>query len=223
MQNISLWAAFAAGVASFFTPCHLPLVPAYVTFLAGDEGRRGYGFVFNALAFCLGFGTVFVALGASFGFVGTMLAHYHDLLRWLGGAVMIVFGLHMTGWLQIPLLYREKRWDTMPRSGPLGAFLLGFSFAFAWTPCVGPILGSILTLAGLAGDTSTGILLLIVYTLGMSVPFLVVAGLVYKGSGLILQRFYPLAGILSKVGGLALALAGLLLLLDRFPTAGIGF
>lgn len=214
MQNITLWAAFAAGAASFFTPCHLPLVPAYVTFLAGEEGRRGYGFILNALAFCLGFGTVFVALGVSFGFVGTLLTQYHEPFRYLGGMIMIIFGIHMTGWLRIPLLNRERHWQTMPRSGVAGAFLLGFSFAFAWTPCVGPILGSILTVASLAGNTITGMLLLVAYTMGMSIPFLVVAGLVYNGSGVLLQRFYPIADFLSKAGGLVLAFAGLLMILN---------
>ena len=217
MHNISLWAAFAAGVASFFTPCHLPVVPAYVTFLAGDRGRQGYGFILNAMAFCLGFGTVFVALGASFGFIGTLLNQYHDLFRLVGGLIMLVFGLFMTGWVQIPFLCMERRWQAMPRSGAVGAFLLGFSFAFAWTPCVGPILGSILTIASLTGNTMTGMLLLIAYTMGMSVPFLVVAGFVYKGSDVLLQRFYPFASLLGKVGGLILALAGVLMMLNRFP------
>lgn len=218
MQNITLWAALGAGVASFFTPCHLPLVPAYVTFLAGDKERRASWFILNALAFCTGFGSVFVALGASFGLVGNLLAQYHDVFRWGGGLLMVLFGLHMTGWFQIPFLNREKRWHTIQRSGPIGAFLLGLSFAFAWTPCIGPILGSILTLASLTENAMTGMTLLVAYTVGMSIPFLIVAGLVYKGSGILLQRFYPIASALHKVGGLLLALAGVLLLLNRFPT-----
>jgi cytochrome c-type biogenesis protein len=225
MQNIALWAARATGMASFFTPCHLPLLPAYITFLAGDGERRGHFFLTNALAFCLGFGTVFVVLGASFGFIGSLLARYHDLFRWGGGLVMIIFGLHMTGWLQISFLYREQRWQTTPRSGPVGAFLLGFSFAFAWTPCVGPVLGSILTLASLSESTWTGTLMLISYTVGMSVPFLIVAGIVYQGSTTLLQRFYPLAATLSKVGGLVLVAMGLLTMFNRFPisSGSLGF
>lgn len=216
MQEISLWAALAAGVASFFTPCHLPLLPAYVTFLAGDgKESRGSYFLVNALAFCMGFGTVFMALGASFGFIGMLLSHYHEIFRWLGGLIMILFGLHMSGWLQIPLLYREQRWQFMPRSGPWGAFLLGFSFSFAWTPCVGPVLGSILTLAGLAESTFVGIALLAAYTVGMSVPFLIVAWMVYKGSAALLKNFYPLANMLSKAGGLLLVLFGIYILLNK--------
>jgi cytochrome c-type biogenesis protein len=126
----------------------------------------------------------------------------------------------MTGWLQISLLYREQRWRATPRSGPLGAFFLGFSFAFAWTPCVGPVLGSILTLASLTESALAGTMLLVAYTIGMSVPFFIVAGLVYKGSAALLQRFYPVADMFSKVGGLLLVAMGVLTILNKFPVSG---
>lgn len=217
MQDLSWLAALVAGAASFFSPCHLPLLPVYVTFLAGGE-RRGSYFLVNALAFCIGFSTVFVALGASVGYVGMLLSRYHELLRILGGVFMVIFGLHLSGWLKFSLLCRERHWQAAPRSGPAGAFMLGLVFAFAWTPCAGPVLAAILTLAGLAESAETGMRLLTVYAIGMSIPFLGAAWLVYNGSAALVRRFYPLAEVLGKAGGVIIILMGLLLLLDKFPT-----
>jgi cytochrome c biogenesis protein CcdA len=216
MQGLSWWAALGAGAASFFTPCHLALLPAYVAFLAGDGQRRGLFFLGNALAFCLGFATAFLALGASFGYLGMLLSHYHGLFRWGSGLIMMIFGLHMSGLLQISLLNRERRWHTLPRNRSTGAFLLGFSFAFAWTPCVGPVLGSILALAGLAKSALAGIWLLTAYSIGMSIPFLFVAWMVYNGNVVLVKKYYSLAGKLNKAGGLLLILLGMLTLLGKF-------
>ncbi|MHB1133330.1 MAG: cytochrome c biogenesis CcdA family protein [Chloroflexota bacterium] len=176
-ESVNLIVALVAGVLSFASPCVLPLVPGYLTFLAGTavEGPPSrLRLLLNAAAFVAGFTTVFVLLGALAGLVGYALQPYVPLLRQLGGVVLIVLGLHTAGVLRIPLLYRQWQPGNRLRLGfgRATSFVVGMVFAFGWTPCVGPVLGGILVLASTSETAGQGALLLVVYSLGMGIPFL---------------------------------------------------
>jgi len=174
-------AAFVAGVVSFLSPCVLPLVPGYVSLISGasaeelqSKDRKLLNTVLvHSLMFILGFTVVFVALGAVATSVGQLAQEYKKYLTWAAGALIIVFGLHLTGIFKIKALYMDKRLHSVGGGkSPLGAFLVGFGFAFGWTPCIGPILATILTIAGDQKRVGQGVLLLWVYSLGLAVPFL---------------------------------------------------
>jgi cytochrome c-type biogenesis protein len=182
MEGVSLAAAFLGGVLSFISPCVLPLVPGYLSFISGvslDEWRgagdtSGRARVFLAsIAFVAGFSVVFIALGASASVIGQWVGENLRALGKIGGVVIILFGLHTIGLLKIGWLYREKRVQTNTRpAGPVGAFLVGLAFAFGWTPCIGPILAAILAIAGTQQTVLQGVQLLAVYSLGLGLPFL---------------------------------------------------
>lgn len=183
--SVSLPIAFVAGIASFISPCVLPLVPGYLSYISGvsvDDMRSGGGnrgrvlarVTLNALLFILGFTTVFVALGATATALGQQLEGHRVTLMRIGGVIVIVFGLHMAGIFKIGFLNYEKRMGQGGKKlGLLGSFLVGFAFAFGWTPCVGPVLAAILTYASTQETVSQGIWLLVVYSLGLGVPFLI--------------------------------------------------
>jgi cytochrome c-type biogenesis protein len=174
--------ALVAGLVSFLSPCVLPLVPGYVSMLSGatveelksDAGGELLGRVLrNSLAFVVGFSVVFVILGASATWVGKFLLAQRTTFNIIAGIIIVIFGLHLTGLVKIPLLYRQARLDTgAPRRGLAGAFLLGFAFAFGWTPCIGPILAAILALAAQRDTVFQGMFLLAVYSAGLAIPFL---------------------------------------------------
>jgi cytochrome c-type biogenesis protein len=180
-QSLSIPVAFAAGVVSFLSPCVLPLVPGYVSMLSGasiEELKAGAGPALvarifrNSIAFVVGFSVVFITLGASATAVGRFLLAQRTVFNIAAGVIIIIFGLHLTGLVKIPLLYREARMNTgAPRRGLLGAFLLGFAFAFGWTPCIGPILTGILALAATRETVFQGMFLLAVYSAGLAIPF----------------------------------------------------
>ncbi len=171
--------ALAGGAASFVSPCVLPLLPAYLSFVSGlsvEEAKRGNRRVlWGALAFVLGFSVVFTLMGAGFSLVGSLVTN-RQVLRYVGGGLLIVLGAMLVGLAVPAFMQREVRpfLDRAPR-GPAGAFLVGVAFAFGWTPCVGPILGAILTMAAGGGDPAAGALLLFVYSMGLGIPFLVAA------------------------------------------------
>jgi len=174
-------AAFLAGVISFLSPCVLPLVPGYVSLISGTSAavadsndRRLMGRVMlNSLMFILGFSIVFIMLGAAATTLGQITAQYRRELTWFAGIVIIIFGLHLTGLLKIKYLYADKRMHNVQgSSSAFGSFAVGFAFAFGWTPCIGPILTTILTLAASQGTVLKGVLLLAVYSAGLAVPFL---------------------------------------------------
>jgi len=177
----SLPLAFAAGLLSFLSPCVFPLVPSYLAFVggsaAGDEVREGRTVLLRqSLLFIAGFALVFVAMGASASLLGSLLRQHRDLLSVIAGVVVVLFGLIMLGVVRVPFLYREARPQYRGETRtPWGALLLGMAFAAGWTPCIGPILGGILTLAGASGTLAQGVALLAVYALGLGVPFLVAA------------------------------------------------
>ena len=181
--NLSLIVAFGAGALSFASPCVLPLVPAYIGHLAGrsvgkepDAGQRSETLV-HALAFVLGFSAVFIVLGASVGLVGFIVREQLPWLRWVGGVILVVMGLHVAGVLRIPALYRDLRFTFRPsrRFGVASSFLVGSIFGAGWTPCIGPILGAILLYASTTQTVGQGALLLTAYSLGLGVPFLIAA------------------------------------------------
>ena len=182
MHNLPLpLAAFLAGILSFLSPCVLPLVPGYVSLISGasveelqSQERRMLGTVMlHSITFVLGFSVVFIALGAVATSVGQLVNEYHSLLSKIAGVIVIIFGLHLTGLLKIKALYADKRLhDVKGGSSAIGSFAVGFAFAFGWTPCIGPILATILVLAGAQGTVLKGVVLLAVYSLGLAVPFL---------------------------------------------------
>ncbi len=181
-HHLSIPIAFVAGIVSFLSPCVLPLVPGYVSMLSGasmeqlrsEEGGNLVGLIFrNSLAFVIGFSVVFIALGASATAVGTFLQSQKTIFDIIAGVIIIIFGLHLTGIIKIPFLYREARINTVaPKRGLVGSFILGFAFSFGWTPCIGPILTGILAMAALRQTVFQGMFLLAVYSAGLAVPFL---------------------------------------------------
>lgn len=174
-------AAFLAGIISFLSPCVLPLVPGYVSLISGTSAaaaenpqKRLLGRVMlNSLMFVLGFSIVFISLGAAATSVGQFMAEYRREFTYLAGIVIIVFGLHLTGLLKIKWLYADKRMHNVQGSSSAwGSFAVGFAFAFGWTPCIGPILSTILFAAASEGTVMKGVLLLAIYSAGLAVPFL---------------------------------------------------
>lgn len=182
--------AFGAGIVSFLSPCVLPLVPGYVSYVAGTSladqaqrpsGTRRLASLALSLCFVAGFTTVFVALGAGASAAGQLLLRYKNETNIAGGAIVILFGLFMIGMVKLPWLQRDLRFHGAIRGGrPLGAYLIGLAFAFGWSPCIGPILGVILTMSAAASTMTNGVALLGVYSLGLGVPF--VATALFTGS-----------------------------------------
>lgn len=186
IQHISLLAAFTAGLLSFVSPCVLPLVPSYISYITGlsvdqlmDAAERTKfkkAIVLNSLIFIAGFTAVFVAFGASASLVGQALITYQEHLRRIGGIVIILFGLYLLGILNLSFLKMEHRFQFRNRpAGYLGSFLIGVAFAAGWTPCVGPVLGTILLYASTTDSLSSGVILLTCYSLGLALPLFLTA------------------------------------------------
>jgi cytochrome c-type biogenesis protein len=220
LEGVSLAVAFAAGVLSFLSPCVLPLIPSYIGFLTGMTAeelqvRRGAALV-HALWFVAGFSLIFVALGASASAFGAaLLASQHWIAR-IGGVLVILFGLYLLGVLRPAFLMRERRVHLARKPlGYVGSSLAGVAFGAAWTPCIGPILGAILTLAATRGSVGQGTALLAVYALGLAVPFLVTAFALDRFL-VWFHRFRPYIRWVERVAGVLLLVLGLLLVTDRF-------
>jgi cytochrome c-type biogenesis protein len=212
--------AFAAGLASFLSPCVLPLVPAYLSFMTGltiselaEQDRSLSRVLVPALLFVAGFSVVFVGLGASASVLGEFLVRYRFIVERIAGLLVIAFGILMLGVIKVPWLYGEARADmSRARSLNKGAsFVMGMAFAAGWTPCVGPILGSILLVAGKSQSVLQGTLLLLVYSIGLGVPFIGVA-LLFGSVRPVLVWMNKYSLILSRVAGAVLIAVGLLLL-----------
>jgi cytochrome c-type biogenesis protein len=227
--DISIAGAFMAGLLSFLSPCVLPLVPPYLCFLAGVgigelsgasgrlEARQSRRIIMMAGAFVLGFTTVFVALGATASTIGAVVTAYFETLSIIAGALILIMGLHFLGWLRIPLLYREARFQTERKPASMvGAYLVGLAFAFGWTPCVGPVLATALMVAGAEGTAARGATLLAAYSLGIGVPFLLAA--VFAGPFLnLMARFRRHMPVVEKTMGAALVVTGLLFMTGTMP------
>ena len=184
ISNVGVLTALAAGAISFLSPCVLPLVPGYVSYVAGnalvagpDQPSTGRSrAVLLSAFFVLGFSTVFIALGASATAISQLLLTYRNETNVIAGAIIIVFGVFMTGLLRLPFMQRELRFSANPAAGrPVGAYILGLAFGFGWTPCIGPVLGAILAVSALSSTASSGIALLAIYSIGLGVPFLLAA------------------------------------------------
>lgn len=212
--------AFAAGVLSFLSPCVLPLIPSYVGFLTGmsvqEVERRRWTALLHGLWFVAGFSLVFVLLGAAASTVGSLLREYQVWMGRVGGVLMILFGLYLLGMLRPAFLMRERRIQLARKPiGYFGSGVVGFTFGAAWTPCIGPILGGILTLAATQTGLAQGMTLLAVYALGLAVPFLLTA--VALDRFLVwFQRFRPYIIWVDRVAGGMLIVLGILLVTDSF-------
>ena len=235
IADISIWTAVLAGALSFLSPCVLPLVPPYLCYMAGvsvDQFRDGNAVATAstrravlpaALFFTLGFATVFVALGAGASSVGLLLRQYIDILSRIGGIIIIVMGLHFLGVFRIGLLAREARFHGGGKPATLsGAYIMGLAFAFGWTPCIGPVLGTILGAAAARETVSDGAMLLAIYSLGLAVPFWIAAG--FSGAFMrFLMRFRRHLGFVEKLMGALLVLAGLAFLFGFISSVAIWF
>jgi cytochrome c-type biogenesis protein len=238
MADLTLTGVLLAGLISFLSPCVLPLVPPYLAYMAGTsvsamkaEGRGPDLRVILASAlFVLGFSTVFVLLGAGASSLGRLLRIYGDTLAVVAGVAIIIMGLHFLGVLRIGLLYREARFDVGRKGGLAGAYLMGLAFAFGWTPCIGPVLGSVMAVAGAQATVTQGMGLLAVYSLGLGIPFLLAALFMGRFIGF-MDRLKPHMGMIEKAMGALLVLTGLAFLtggvatvsywlLETFPALG---
>ena len=220
---VALMIAFGAGILSFLSPCVLPIVPPYLAYMGGismqeltDEGRASRRAILPALFFFMGVSTVFLLLGFTASTMGQLFLRNAELFGQIAGGVVIVFGLHFLGVFRIPFLMREARIDAGDRGGSaFGAYVLGLAFAFGWTPCIGPVLGAILTLAATDATVSRGTAMLGVYALGLGLPFLLAAVFVQRSMGLMTRLKRHMAAI-EKVMGIMLLAVGVALLTGAF-------
>jgi cytochrome c-type biogenesis protein len=238
--DVSIAAAFVAGLLSFLSPCVLPLVPPYLIYLAGASIERladaeakpqvRAEALVAALLFVAGFSTVFVALGASASAIGALITRYSQQLAIAAGIVIIVMGLHFLGVTRISILLREKRLPMARPVGLWGAYVMGLAFAFGWTPCIGPILAAILAVAASKETVAKGAGLLAVYSLGLGVPFLIAAFAVEPAAAFV-ARFKSHLATVEKAMGALLVLTGIAFLtgfvgqasfwlLELFPDLG---
>ncbi len=225
-SDITLSAAAAAGLLSFLSPCVLPLVPPYLTFIAGTtveelsgagERRARRDVALAGLLFVLGFSTVFVALGATASVFGQVIRQYIDLLSYAAGLAIVAMGLHFLGVWRVALLYREARVQVEKPVGVWGAYVMGLAFAFGWTPCIGPILAAILAVAGSEDTALKGAGLLAVYSAGLGLPFLG-AALAIEPFFRFIKRFSRHFGKVEKVVGVLLVLTGVAFLTGGMQT-----
>ena len=224
-ENVTLLAAFVAGMLSFISPCVLPLIPGYISYISGvslDDMRAGTSasaqrqIVFASLAFIAGFSLVFIALGASASYVGQFLMARLTLLARIAGAIIIIFGLHTMGVLRIEWLYQEKRVQAPNKpAGIFGAGVVGVAFAFGWTPCIGPILAGILAIAAAQNTIGQGVRLLAAYSLGLGVPFFATALMINRFFAAFarIRRYYHAIELAS---GALLIVIGVLIFINRF-------
>jgi cytochrome c-type biogenesis protein len=235
IADISLLSALLAGALSFLSPCVLPLVPPYLCYMAGisveqfrdetvesrPEMRRAV--LLTALFFTLGFATVFVALGAGASTIGLILRQNLDILAKIGGFIIILMGLNFLGVFRVGLFSREARFQSSGKPATLsGAYLMGLAFAFGWTPCIGPVLGAILGVAGSRDTVGEGAMLLAVYSLGLAVPFWIAAG--FSGAFMrFLVRFRRHLGTMEKVMGVLLVLTGVAFMSGFITNVAIWF
>lgn len=224
-ESLGVLVAFSAGLFSFLSPCVLPLFPSYLSFITGMSVDRLTNEVtagartrvlLHSVAFILGFSVVFVSLGASFSAAGQFLLDYRDWIRIGGGVLIVVFGLYIAGVLRVGILGRTQQLQIRSKpAGLLGSFLVGLTFAIGWTPCVGPILGAILSLAGTSETVQRGIGLLIAYSAGLGVPFLVSA--VALGAFLkFFKRYRPLIPVMERAAGVILVVVGVLVFTNYY-------
>ena len=219
-NNITLITAFIAGAVSFLSPCVLPVLPTYTAFLAGtgtnktDVISNKWSFLLNALCFLGGFTLVFVMMGATASYFGQVFLDYQEVIRQTGAVFMVIMGGHLLGIFRVAVLQREYRpLLTTTLGGPIGAFVLGVAFTAGWTPCIGPILASILVYASTTATLGQGALLLFVYAMGFCVPFLIVALLLNKYLYKV-KKLYKWLPFVQQASGVVLIAAGIIIYFD---------
>ena len=222
-MNTTLSIAFFAGLISFLSPCVLPLIPGYISYISGSSlneliEKKSVN-IFPIILFTLGFSLVFISFGATASFIGSVILNNSYELRIASGIIIIIFSLHILGILNLNFLNYEKRIYTEKKSGIFSSILVGMAFGFGWTPCIGPILGSILALASIEQSLNRGILLLIFYSLGLAIPFIL--------SGYLIQKFLVFSknlkskmNIILKSGGALLLITGILMITNQLQALG---
>lgn len=223
LGNFPVFASFLAGILTFISPCVLPLIPAYITFITGfsldklNENKNAALIFFHSLIFVFGFSFIFVLMGLSATYIGSFFSDNINVLRWIGGIVIIIFGIHLTGLFKISFLYKQLSFtNTAGRKlNYAGVFLIGCAFAVGWTPCVGPILSSILILASTQGKMFNGAVLLASYSFGLGIPFILTALFINKFLSFFnaIKKHYNLIEIIT---GILLVLIGILIITDSF-------
>ena len=220
---IELFLAFSAGLISFLSPCVLPLIPGYISFVSGQSLQELLAEkkinIYPLILFCLGFSTVFIIFGATASFLGQILLQNSQILRIFAGIIIIIFSLQLIGIFNFSFLNFEKRFEAKKTESIIFPYIIGLAFGFGWTPCIGPILGSILALAAIEETLVKAIFLLISYSLGLAIPFVL--------SGYLIQRFLIFSknfkkniNIISKTGGVVLLITGILILTNKLQALG---
>ena len=220
---MELLIAFGAGFISFLSPCVLPLIPGYISFISGQSlneilEKKNVKFV-PLVLFCFGFSTVFILLGASASFLGQTLLKNSETFRIVAGIIIIIFSLQLLGLINIPILNTDKRFDAKKSNNILFPYIIGLAFGFGWTPCIGPILGSILALASIEETLSKALILLSLYSLGLAIPF-VLSGYLIQKFLIFSKNFKKNINIFSKIGGIILLITGILILTNQLQSIG---
>ena len=220
---IEIFVAFGAGLLSFLSPCVLPLIPGYISYVSGQSLQEVIKSKkinpFPLILFCCGFSTVFIIFGASASLLGQLFLQNSETLRVLAGVIIVIFSLQLIGIINIPYLNFEKRFDAKESKNIFFPYIIGLAFGFGWTPCIGPILGSILALASIEDTLARAVILLVFYSLGLALPFIL--------SGYLIQRFLLLSKnfkrnmiFTSKIGGIILLITGILILTNQLQVIG---
>ena len=224
-MNTTLSVAFLAGLISFLSPCVLPLIPGYISYISGTTlekllEKKNNFIIIKTVFFTLGFSFVFIALGSTVSFLGKFLLSNSNILRIISGIIIIFFSLQLIGIINLKFMNKDIRFFTDKYSNNLAfPFLVGAAFAFGWTPCIGPILGSILTLAALEENFNKSILLLLFYSLGLAIPF-IISGILLNKFLLFSKSFRKNALIITKVGGIILLITGAAILTNQLQVLG---
>jgi cytochrome c-type biogenesis protein len=232
IEEVSIGVAFAAGLFSFLSPCVLPLVPGYISFVSGVslEELKGNADGKNIIKrsvvmsafFVLGFSAVFVALGATATSLGQLLTRHIHILTKIAGVVVVIFGIHLSGIFRIPLLEYHKKLDISPgKHGVLGALLVGFAFGFGWTPCIGPLLGGILAIAATERTLARGVTLLCAYSLGLGIPFMATAFAI-SGFTRFFEKYRRFIRWGETVAGVFLIAVGIMIFFDKLGSIAYG-
>jgi len=221
LKDISMLLAFSAGLLSFLSPCVLPLVPAYVSYLTGSsieelkKDKSKLLTLYKSFGFVMGFSIIFILMGVSITSLGKLLIIHKDLFREIGGALIVIFGLHTIGVFRVKLFYREKRYMYLDKiKGPFSSVIMGMAFAAGWTPCIGPILSSILIYATSMNSVGKGVLLLVMYSIGLAVPFILTAMAI--GSFINqFRKFSKYLPIVSKISGALMIIMGIMIFMNK--------
>lgn len=221
MNDITILLAFSAGLLSFLSPCVLPLIPAYVGYLTGssieelEDDKAKLFTLYKSLGFVLGFSIIFILMGVSITSLGKLLITHKDLFRKVGGILIIVFGLHTLGVFKVKLFYYEKRFLYFDKiKGPFSSVIMGMAFAAGWTPCIGPILSSILIYAANMDSIGKGVLLLVIYSLGLAVPFILTA-LAIGSFRSQFKKFSKYLPIISIISGVLMIIMGIMIFTNK--------